>query len=381
MGLIKNHLTKLARNAIGGALSDVLNGALSGGFNNKIAGSAAALGKNKARLSAQSQEVFEENEYAFGTVAYPLELKSGGGSSNGHYMIFYIQVPVEEGEKSAGATDKSQVIPKDIGKIKSMPIRKLNQAVKTRQQFKRIQSAITLYMPPEIKAEYKMEYSDESVGALARQTLDGFNFDGAFTAGVRGLVKGLDMGAPGLAAVRQAQSGIAVNNRVELTFQKVENRTFSYTFSFKPKSKEEADEIQRIIYLFKYHMHPTVIGGVSSPVFRVPSQFSLHYMYRTDENKYLNTIGETILESMDVTYGDGTSFKTYRGNEEGAPPETINMSLSFKEMDIHDKSTIFKHETPPDRRNTLSNASTDQTFVPSPQSAEGPANPNLMKKS
>ena len=376
MGLIKNHLTKLARNAIGGALSDVLNGALSGGFNNKIAGSAAALGKNKARLSAQSQEVFEENEYAFGTVAYPLELKAGGGSANGHYMIFYIQVPVEEANSGADSSS-SKTIPKDIDglRIKTQPIRKLNQAVQDRQQFKRIQSAITLYMPPEIKAEYKMEYSDEAIGAAARMALDSFNFSSDFTAAMRGVVKGLDMGAPGLAAIRQAESGLAVNNRIELTFQKVENRSFSYTFNFKPKSKEEADEIQRIIYLFKYHMHPTVIGGVNSPVFRVPSQFSLHYMYRTDENKYLNTIGETILESMDVTYGDGTSFKTYRGNEEGAPPETITMSLSFREMDIHDKSTIFKHETPPDRRNSLSNTSQDQTFVPT----EGPANPNLRK--
>ena len=66
---------------------------------------------------------------------------------------------------------------------------------------------------------------------------------------------------------------------------------------------------------------------------------------------------------MDVTYGDGTSFKTYRGNDDGAPPETITMTLSFKEMDVHDKSTIFKHETPPDRRNSLSNVNQDQKFV------------------
>ena len=376
MGLIKNHLTKLARNAIGGALSDALNGALSGGFNNKIAGSAAALGKNKARLSAQSQEVFEENEYAFGTVAYPLDLKAGAGSFNGHYMIFYIQVPVEEGVDSAGSMDRSQVIPKELGSVKQMPIRKLNQAVQDRQQFKRISSAITLYMPPEIKAEYKMEYSDEAIGGLARMATDSFDFGSDFTAGVRGIVKGLDMGAPGLAAVRQAESGIAVNNRIELTFQKVENRSFTYTFNFKPKNREEADEIQRIIYLFKYHMHPTVIGGVNSPVFRVPSQFSLHYMYRVDENKYLNTIGETILENMDVTYGDGTSFKSYRGNDDGAPPEQITMTLSFREMDIHDKSTIFKHETPPDRRNSLSNVNQDQKFVPQHEE-EGPQNPNL----
>jgi len=364
MGLIKNHLTKLARNAVGGALGNAISGALSGGFNNKIAGSAAALGKNKARLKEQSQEVFEENEYAFGTVSYPLELKAGGGSANGHYMIFYIQVPIEEGVESAGSTDITQVIPKELGSVKQMPIRRLSKAVQDRQEFKRISSAVTLYMPPEIKAEYKMEYSEETIGAAARNLLDEFDFGRQFKASVgRSIVKGLDMGAPGLAAIRQAETGLAVNNRVELQFQKVENRTFSYTFNFKPKSREEADEIQRIIYLFKYHMHPTIIGGVNSPVFRVPSQFSLHYMYRSDENKYLNTIGETILENMDVTYGDGTSFKTYRGNDDGAPPETITLTLSFKEMDVHDKSTIFKHETPPDRRNNLSDISQDQKFA------------------
>jgi len=99
-------------------------------------------------------------------------------------------------------------------------------------------------------------------------------------------------------------------------------------------------------------------------------------MYRVDENKYLNTIGETILENMDVTYGDGTSFKSYRGNDDGAPPEQITMTLSFREMDIHDKSTIFKHETPPDRRNSLSNVNQDQKFVPQHEE-EGPQNPNL----
>tara|TARA_B100000965_G_scaffold401073_1_gene424168 strand:+ start:930 stop:2090 length:1161 start_codon:yes stop_codon:yes gene_type:complete len=380
MGIIKNHLTKLARNAVGGALGNAISGALSGGFNNKIAGSAAALGKNKARLASQSQEVFEENEYAFGTVSYPLDLKGGGGTSNGHYMIFYIQVPIEEGVDSAGSTDITQVIPKELGSVKQMPIRRLNKSVTDRQEFKRISSAITLYMPPEIKAEYKMEYSEESIGGAARNLLDEFDFGKQFKASVgRSIVKGLDMAAPGMAAIRQAETGLAVNNRVELQFQKVENRTFSYTFNFKPKNREEADEIQRIIYLFKYHMHPTIIGGVNSPVFRVPSQFSLHYMYRSDENKYLNTIGETILENMDVTYGDGTSFKTYRGNDDGAPPETITLTLSFKEMDVHDKSTIYKHETPPDRRNNLSAVNQDQKVVGynGPKSAKSGAVPNL----
>ena len=46
MGLIKNHLKKMASNAIGGKLGSLLDGA----FNPKIAGSAASLGKNFAKL-------------------------------------------------------------------------------------------------------------------------------------------------------------------------------------------------------------------------------------------------------------------------------------------------------------------------------------------
>ena len=37
---------------------------------------------------------------------------------------------------------------------------------------------------------------------------------------------------------------------------------------------------------------------------------------------------------------------------------------------------IFKHETPPDRRNSLSNVNQDQKFIPQHEE-EGPQNPNL----
>jgi len=97
-------------------------------------------------------------------------------------------------------------------------------------------------------------------------------------------------------------------------------------------------------------MHPTIVGGAASAVMRVPSSFNIHYMYRTDENKFLNTIAESVLVNMDVKYGEGETFKTFRGNDKGAPPRTINVSLTFNELDIHDKKTIFEQELPPGRR-------------------------------
>ena len=40
----------------------------------------------------------------------------------------------------------------------------------------------------------------------------------------------------------------------------------------------------------------------------------------------------------------------FRGSDKGAPPRTINVSLTFNELDIHDKKTIFEQELPPARR-------------------------------
>ena len=71
MGLIKNHLKKMAKNAIGGKLGSLLDGA----FNDKISGSAVSLGKNFAKLKEQANYVFEENEYSFGSLSFPRNIK------------------------------------------------------------------------------------------------------------------------------------------------------------------------------------------------------------------------------------------------------------------------------------------------------------------
>ncbi len=351
MGVISKHLKGLAGNVVGGMVGSLLNG----GFNPKSAGTVSALnlGRNQARIREQSQEIFEENQYSFGTLQYPLDLATNLQNSNGHYMIFYINVPSED---LAGEEARTQqiLLKEDLGSIpKQIPRREGNKAVKGRSEFQRIQSAIVLYMPPDISVTYGADYAGEDIGSIARQVdnFSDFGFSEEFTAFVRNNILGaVDAAAPGVVALRQAQTGVAVNNRLELTFKAINLREFNYTFKFMPKNKEEADEVQKIIYMFKYHMHPTILGGSNSPVFRVPSQFNIHYMYRGDENKYLNTMGDVVLQNMEVKYGEGDVFKTYRGNDQGAPPSVINMTLSFKELDIQDKRTIYKHELPPGRR-------------------------------
>ena len=80
MGVISKHLKGLAGNVVGGMVGSLLNG----GFNPQSAGTVSALklGKNQARIREQAQEIFEENQYSFGTLQYPLDLATNLQNSN-----------------------------------------------------------------------------------------------------------------------------------------------------------------------------------------------------------------------------------------------------------------------------------------------------------
>ena len=66
---------------------------------------------------------------------------------------------------------------------------------------------------------------------------------------------------------------------------------------------------------------------------KIPNTFDIKYMYVGRENQYLNKISTCVLESMNVTYG-GDRYKTFDGNEDGAPPVETTITLNFKEMEL-----------------------------------------------
>ena len=101
-----------------------------------------------------------------------------------------------------------------------------------------------------------------------------------------------------------------------------------------PKSAEEAQKVRDIIKMFKFHMHPELVGGLGL-MFLYPSEFEIKYMYRGEENTYFNKISTCVLEDMNVEYG-GDIFASF---EDGQPVE-VNMSLRFKELEVLTKERI-----------------------------------------
>ena len=65
---------------------------------------------------------------------------------------------------------------------------------------------------------------------------------------------------------------------MEVLFDSMELRTFTYNFNFAPRNEEETNEVQRIIQLFRFHMAPE-LQGVKVVILGLPSQFDIHYMF------------------------------------------------------------------------------------------------------
>ena len=141
--------------------------------------------------------------------------------------------------------------------------------------------------------------------------------------------------APGAGVMAQIQSGRAITPKMELMFNGIGRREFTYEFTFIPKSALEAASIKQIIKQFKLNMSADYIEGSGFREMNLPGTFDITYMYQGGENKNLNRISTCVLQSADVTYG-GDRFQTYA---EGVPQQT-KLTLKFKEMEIITKSRI-----------------------------------------
>ena len=230
-----------------------------------------------------------------------------------------------------------------------------NTATVKRKATTRLDTAIALYMPPSVSVTYAANYTDTEIGGLAATAARAFGGDekakdvllsqqttdeavDALTKMMLGTA-GAIPGAQGARELMEMNQGFIMTNRMELAFKGLPKRGFQYTFKMIPKSEQEAEEVRNIVTAFKMNMLPEAMladddkGGYTTKRLRVPNTFDIKYMYVGRENQYLNKISTCVLENMNVTYG-GSRYKTFDGNEDGAPPVETTLTLNFKEMEL-----------------------------------------------
>ena len=225
----------------------------------------------------------------------------------------------------------------------------------------RTNDAIVLYMPAQVTTSYASEYKDTELGANVGEAIGRVSkADMTSLSGIGDLVKGMAgmgmtmverMAADAASAVvgGDIKAGLdklsnrAQNNFLEATFTGLQFRKFSFNWKFTPKSPEEAKQVMKIIKTFKFHMLPELKGGSAGRWYGVPAEFDLFYMFRGDENDWINKIQTCVLKNMDINYApDG--YQTFRPIEgiQGAPPTSIDMKLDFQETKLITKEDALR---------------------------------------
>ena len=226
----------------------------------------------------------------------------------------------------------------------------------------RITDSIAIYLPPNVVDTTSATYNDMATGMMGYAAAGALDFstfvgDGDYEAAAKTLTGGfaaftteaLKRSAAALAeSLSGSEGAVELGNRVfgqadnpylEVLFETMNVRSFTYNFTFAPRNEDERNECQRIIQLFRFHMAPELQGG-QSRFLTLPSEFDIHYMYQAKdgvatENDYYNRIGTCVLENCEVNYAP-EGVKSFG---DGSPTK-INMALTFKETEVLTKEKI-----------------------------------------
>jgi len=223
---------------------------------------------------------------------------------------------------------------------------------------RRITDSVSIYLPPNVEESTSAKYDESATGIAgflvsafgkSLEGMDAQQLTRKLGGGLEGIAKDMTfraiglagelVGAEGVEALAKKAFGEASNPYMEVLFDQMQLRTFTYNFNFAPRNEKEALEVQKIIQLFRFHMAPELRPDVNRYL-GLPSQFDIHYMYLSkdgvaSENNYYNRIATCVLQDCKVNYTPN-GVKSF---EDGGPVQTT-MTLTFKEIELLTKEKI-----------------------------------------
>ena len=126
----------------------------------------------------------------------------------------------------------------------------------------------------------------------------------------------------------QRTTGQVMNPNMELLFNGPQLRSFGFTFKLSPRTKEEAKNIQKIIFCFKQAMAPVATDG--NLFLKSPNTWRIRYYNREGaQHQYLNRFKECAMMSSSVNYTPDGSYATYSDGS----MVSYNLTLSFQELE------------------------------------------------
>ena len=229
----------------------------------------------------------------------------------------------------------------------------------------RITDSVAIYLPANVQDNYGVTYTNAETGLLGALAAGGFaagrdfganDFVGVAKAILRGGTNVVEQllqraGMSVAETLTSAEGGYELANKIfqraanpymEVLFQSLPMRTFTYNFTFAPRNAKEQDQVRDIIKIFRFHMAPE-LRGAQNRFFTLPSEFDIHYMYHdghtTRENAgeggFFHKIATCVLSNCTTDYTPGGVHSHADGS-----PVKITMNLTFTETEMITKEHI-----------------------------------------
>ena len=222
---------------------------------------------------------------------------------------------------------------------------------------------IKLYMPPGVLFSDNIEYNQSDLGLAGAAGLQAFNDTGSGLSAIgtmlsetasslTGLFSGGGGGSMDAARVAMARgvqayssllsSGtqaafnlglqVRVNPNTRSVFQGVSVRGFSFTYDFYPTSKEEQDQVEKIIKTFRTQAYPRSIPESSLQAgfplgYKFPNLFEIQFKFGNQQIQGMPKPLFCFLRNVNTSYNPGNMAYHDKGK-----PSQINMTLSFTEF-------------------------------------------------
>ena len=211
---------------------------------------------------------------------------------------------------------------------------------------------ISLYIPDDLVSSTQVSYTAKGMGPMARafdqiaEAVKSKENDLAQTVGdnadaiIGGIIsKMADSFSGGLTNLK---AGKAVNPMEEQTLEGVPFREFTFTFSFAPRSKAEAQQVNKILYTFRdAHLPDTFSSTLTQQIngenvevtaadgyFNYPSVVDIYF--DGPVGKKIDGFLPAVITGVEINHSGGLKFSTY---EDGQPIKT-DLTLQVREIRI-----------------------------------------------
>lgn len=321
----------------------------------------------------------DTKQYTYASFIYPLDLGSPK-SGKDHYVVFHInetsttqfqsikvngkaptdqprisrnqERDAQEGDGVGGLNTKGATPNggEPTGNNGNGVVQTATDALK--QPIRRVATTIILPMPNEIQTVYGAEWQAEALGAGAdftnmikgKETLgEALKSAGAGTLPTLGTMLN-QFTSLNLKDALSRGARLAINPHQEVIFNGIGFRPFSFSFRFTPESEDEAVNIDNIIRAFKFYAAPEILKGTAGRFWIYPAEFDISFYSNGEENEFINKISTCALTDITVNYTPVGKWSAHRPHNriKGSPSVCIDLTLTFKELEIMTKKRILQ---------------------------------------